>query len=417
MSISRIMIAGWLVMLTAVCVFAKDYEFSGYTETGKRSSAEDFEEEDADDDYTYHNYHLKFKHDISELLSYNIGSFIYDKDYKYSDSLDNTSKIFKTVWIYYMEQKNGDPVRLNIGFNYKTKRYTNAPNLEFDQITAAPSFTFMKKDKYTVDFKFGFSQFDYPEATNKDLYKSFAGLDGKRYFFNKKLLAVSSARFEQADQSEAGRKKNKLEFTEGFDCKFALPWLYKIKTRFKWGDRDTKDDIERSVDYDYGYFRYNIRTDHKIGSKVKANLKFQFFKKDYITAAYDHKGYYVSNGWDYDFFNDKEKRIWFNMDAEHKDVRYEDRIVSDYKKESAGLTASYQKKKNWKVSAGTKGIIYDYRTPDNDKKRYYAALAGEKMFMQGRLTTTLDLKYRHTNSELRNDTDYETVRVAFRYRF
>ena len=35
-----------------------DFILSGYTEVGKRSTAEDYEEEGTDDDYTYQNYHL-----------------------------------------------------------------------------------------------------------------------------------------------------------------------------------------------------------------------------------------------------------------------------------------------------------------------------------------------------------------------
>ena len=74
---------------------AGDFTLSGYTEIGKRSTAEDYEEEDTDDDYTYRNYHLKFGQKVSDRLSYDIGSFVYDKDYDAKDSLDNISRIFK----------------------------------------------------------------------------------------------------------------------------------------------------------------------------------------------------------------------------------------------------------------------------------------------------------------------------------
>ena len=56
---------------------ADDFILSGYTEIGERSTAEDYEEEDEDNDYTYQNYHLKLQHEVSEFLSYDIGSFIY----------------------------------------------------------------------------------------------------------------------------------------------------------------------------------------------------------------------------------------------------------------------------------------------------------------------------------------------------
>ncbi|MBU3934683.1 hypothetical protein KKC00_01830, partial [Patescibacteria group bacterium] len=61
---------------------ADDFVLSGYTEVGKRSTAEDYEEEDTDDDYAYQNYHLKLEQEVSDRLSYDISSFIYKKDYK-----------------------------------------------------------------------------------------------------------------------------------------------------------------------------------------------------------------------------------------------------------------------------------------------------------------------------------------------
>ncbi|MBU4346063.1 MAG: hypothetical protein KKH29_01885 [Candidatus Omnitrophica bacterium] len=45
---------------------ADDFVLSGYTEAGKKSTAEDYEEEDTDNDYTYRNYHLKFGQKVSD---------------------------------------------------------------------------------------------------------------------------------------------------------------------------------------------------------------------------------------------------------------------------------------------------------------------------------------------------------------
>ena len=75
-------------------VKAEDFVFSGYGEAGRRSQAEDFAEEDTDEDYSYQNYHLKLEQRISERLNYDVSSFVYRKDYKARDSLDNVSRIF-----------------------------------------------------------------------------------------------------------------------------------------------------------------------------------------------------------------------------------------------------------------------------------------------------------------------------------
>src|SRR3989338_9473326 len=97
---------GLIIGLLVLPSFARsdDFTLSGYTEAGNRSTAEDYEEEDTDDDYTYRNYHLKFGQKVSGLLSYDISSFVYDKDYKGRDSLDNISRLFKTNWAYYLKK-------------------------------------------------------------------------------------------------------------------------------------------------------------------------------------------------------------------------------------------------------------------------------------------------------------------------
>ncbi len=119
-----------------------DFVLSGYTEIGRRSTAEDYEEEDTDDDYTYRNFHLKFKQEVSDRLSYDISSFIYDKDYKSKDYLDNISRLFKTNWSYYLKKLKPDSLKLDFRLEYKEKRYDNAPIREYDQIRIAPIFPF-----------------------------------------------------------------------------------------------------------------------------------------------------------------------------------------------------------------------------------------------------------------------------------
>src|SRR3989339_489790 len=103
------------------------FTLSGYTEVSKRSTSEDYEEEDTDDDYTYHNYHLKFGQKVSDRLIYNISSFIYDKNYDTKDSLDNVSKIFKTNWSYFISKLEEESLELGLKMKYKEKRYDNSP--------------------------------------------------------------------------------------------------------------------------------------------------------------------------------------------------------------------------------------------------------------------------------------------------
>jgi len=396
---------------------ADDFVLSGYTEVGKRSTAEDYEEEDTDDDYAYQNYHLKLEQEVSDRLSYDISSFIYKKDYKSRDSLDNISRLFKTNWSYYLRKLKEDSLKLDFKLRYKEKRYKNTPGSEYDQINVAPTLTFKKKDLYTVDLTAGIDNFDYLAPGAKDQLKIFSKIGGNRYFLDKKLMLTSAYKIETLEQKIINRKRTKQEVAGGFDYLFDLPWLYKITTRAGWGQRDTKEDEERDEDFDYEYWSYYTKTEHKINPKLKTDLKYQYFKKDYISADLDHRGFYIQNGWDYEILDDEKQRWGLEFNIEHKDVDYTLKTGNNYKKETAELKASYQRKKNWKTSVSLEENFYDFNDSSNDKKRYYAKLSVEKLFFKGDVVLLADFKYRYTDYEQKDDSRTEAVRLAFKYKF
>jgi hypothetical protein len=408
---------------------------TGYTEIGRRSTAEDYEEEDTDDDYTYQNYHLKLEQKMSDRLNYDISSFVYDKDYKSRDSLDNISRIFKTNWSYYLKKLKEESLELDLKVKYKEKRYKNSPGNEYDELRISPSLTFKKKNLYIIDLALGIDNFDYLSEGRKDQFKVFTQVGGKRYLLEKKLMLTGSYKLESTEQEKIDRKRTKQEILGGFDYIFVLPWIYKIGNRLEWGQRDTKEDEERDEDFDYEYWRYYAKTEHRISPKLKTDIKYQYFKKDYISADLDHRGFYIQNSWDYEILNDEKQRMGVDFGLEHKEVRYNLKSGNDYKKETVEAKLSYKRKKNlsdrqagWQTSAGLEQNFYDFSRPggilqntgsdsSNDKKRTYVKISGEKLFLQGDLVLSLDLKYRYTNYEQKDDKEQEAVRIAFKYRF
>jgi len=401
-----------------------DFTLSGYTEVGKRSTAEDYEEEDTDDDYTYRNYHLKLEQKVSDRLSYDISSFVYDKDYKAADSLDNISKIFKTNWSYYLKKVKEESLKLDFKLQYKEKRYKNTPSSEYDQISAVPSLTFQKKDLYAIDLAIGLDNFDYLAEGQKDQFKVFTRVGGKRYLLDKKLMLTGSYKLENTEQKKIGRKRAKQEISGGFDYIFELPWIYKIITRASWGERDTKEEEGRDEDFDYEYWQYYTKTEHRISPKLKTGLKYQYFKKDYLTADLDHKGFYIQNSWNYEVLDDEKQRAGLDFAVEHKDAKYSLKSGNDYQKETLGVKATYQRKKNYKLQAALEQNFYDFNDSSlpagqagNDKKITYTKLSAEKLFLEGDLVLSLDLKYRCTDYEQKDDKEQEAVRIAFKYRF
>ncbi|MDP2922732.1 MAG: hypothetical protein Q8O30_03300 [Candidatus Omnitrophota bacterium] len=425
---------------------------TGYAEAGKRSTSEDYEEEGTDDDYSYYDYHLKLGQKISDRISYDIGSFIYDKHYNTKDSLDNISRTFKTNWSYYLMPPQERLLELGFKLNYKEKRYENSPGSEYNRITAAPLLSFTEKDLYAIDVSAGVDEFNYLETGEKDQLNFFSKIGGKRYFLDKKLMLTSSYKIETLEQEIINRERTKQEALGGFDYLFDgstssldfardgepvepltinpkacrridFPWLYKITTRVGWGQRDTKEDEERDEDYDYEYWSGYVKSEHRINRKLKTGLKYQYFKKDYISGDLNNRGFYIQNNWDYEILDDEKQKIWLDLGIEYKGVDYTLEEDNNYKKEIAEIKLSYQKKKNslghsgWKTSLVLEGNSYDYNDSINNKKRYYIKLSGEKLFLKERLALSLDLKYRYTDYEQGNDKEQEAVRVAFKYRF
>jgi len=149
-----------------------NFAFSGYGEQGRKSTAEDYEEEDTDDEYTYQNYHLKFEQEISERLNYDISSFVYDKDYQERNSLDNISRIFKTNWTYSLKKPEEEFLKLDFKLEYKEKRYENTPANEYAEMKFVPALTWGRKNIHTVDLALGIDNFNYLASGEKDQFKA-----------------------------------------------------------------------------------------------------------------------------------------------------------------------------------------------------------------------------------------------------
>src|SRR3989339_414930 len=301
---------------------------------------------------------------------------------------------------------------------YKEKRYDNSPKSEYNQVTGVPDITFTKKDFYTINLSAGIDDFDYLKSENNDQLKIFSKLGGKRYFLGKKLMLTSSYKIEQLKEKKIDRKRTKQDAMGGFDYIFDFPWLYEITTRASWGQRDTKEEDERDDDYDYEYRQYYAGTEHRINKRLNANLKYQYFKRDYIDADLNHEGFYIQNGWGYEILDNDKNRIWLDFDIEHKNVNYSLKLGNNYRKETAGIKANYKIKQNgWKVSAGLIGNNYDFNDSNNDKKRYYTNLSIDKYFIDGDLTLGIDFISRYTDYVQKDSVGRNSVRAVFKYSF
>jgi hypothetical protein len=407
-----ILIAGGL--LFPHLSFAGDTILSGHVETGMRSQAEDFDEEEDDHEYTYSSYRISLKQQATDRFRYEIGTLLNIKNYETEDPLDNISANTHARGTYYLDQRKKETSRLDFTLRHKVKRYDNSPSSEYDQIIFSPGIQYDRKDVYSLSASAGITNYEYVNAGEKDETRIFSKLKGRTYLQGKTLTLVSSCRFETATQKGKNRKKNRNNFLFGLDYKIKLPFLRKVSARGKFGQSDTKDDDSRDEDFDYTYRQYSIKTDHTVYKRITGFLKYQYFRKNYVTADLDHSAFSISSSWKYVVFTDTTQKLYVNVSLRHKDVDYSLKSGSDYEKETVLVRGTFRRKRDWKASLS---LFYDFEDEERDKNRYYAKLLLEKPLKEETIIMTLIAKYRYTDNRRANNTEEKAVRTAFQYRF
>lgn len=412
-----------LLLLLASLIFlpslssADNSTLSGYFEAGRKSQSEDFEEEEEDREYTYHNYHLRFRNEASDRATHELSSFIYDKDYRSEDRLDNVSKILNTGGSYYINKIKNEYLRLDIKLKYREKRYRESPSSEYDQIMFSPGLIYNRKDYYSINLSAGVNNYDYLFSENNDQLKFFSRIRAKKYFLEKKLQVVTSYKIETAAHRRVDKRKNKNDFMLGADYVFDSTLIYKAFAEMQAGQRDTKDDDERDEDFDYKYRQFKAETEHKIAEKVKTDISYQYFRKDYLSAEFDHSGFHIGNVWRCKIIDDEMQKLSLNFTAAHKDVDYVLKSGSGYRKETIGIESVYARKKNWEAVVSVQGNFYKYDDLSRDKNRYYTVLSLEKHFPEKAISISAKVKYKYTDNKYANNTREESARLAFEYKF
>ncbi len=354
---------------------------------------------------------------MSARANYKLGSYFYDKDYSASDSTDNVSRILTANGSYYIRKDKERALKLDVSLKYKEKRYTDSPDSEYDQGVLSPKITYNVKDAYSIYLSAGINNYDYVNNSGKNEFKFFSKLGGKRYLLAKRLVLNSSFRFESSIRKKEDRRKNRNVLVLGGYYILDVPYIYKVTLRAKAGQGDTKDDDHRDDDLDYKFGRFFIKTEHRVTPLVKAAFVFEYFKKDYLTGDLDHRGFYLRNTWRNSVIDDKIRGLYFVLAAGHKEVYYPIKPERDYRKGTLEIKGVFLKKRDWKTSLSLQGDFYSYRDTVRDKNRYYARLLLKRYFFIKKLDITLDLKYKYTDNRQENNTEEESARVAFRYRY
>jgi hypothetical protein len=390
---------------------------TAFIETGSSSTADIFEEEDDDSDFSYDKYYSKIDYKDERLrclLSY-LSS---DKDYSNKDTLDNRTDAIHTDWSYLFKNTKEDTVKLNIDLKYRERRYANSKTNNYDQFNPMLELAFKEKDIWSLALSTGLSDYHYPEAQDRDQLKRIGKIEVTRFIVPGTLETIASYRREESDRIQAGKDTLKDISLWGLNYKTSIPYIKVVSFRIEDGERDTKDEEERDEDLDYSYEKWYITTQSQISSRFNSTTKYQHWRKDYLTQDLDHEGFYITSNSRYELIDTDVMRVYINLNLEHKEMDYTINNLLSYDKDSLETKATYHQKKSWKYSLGTRVEHYDYPIdPSRNRDTYYTKMSIEKEFNRGDSTLSIDLKYKLKDFDTDSDTEQDSIRLTFEQRF
>ena len=98
--------------------------------------------------------------------------------------------------------------------------------------------------------------------------------------------------------------------------------INKATLRANVGQRDTKEDDESDIDYDYRYWTVNGQTYHDIGENTDTTLEYEHFEKNYLFYNRDHRGYSIQNEWKRVFVKNEKARWWASVLVGHREAKF-----------------------------------------------------------------------------------------------
>lgn len=389
----------WIILLPGMAL-AEDLTFSGYAETGARATDESEYDLELNDNYVYHNYHAKVAQSLSEKFGYDVGSFLYKKNYEELNFLNNDSRVLNTGIFYWF----GSALKLDLDMKYRRKRYEDNTAGDYDQVMVAPGITWKMADKSSVGVTAGINNYNY--INREDETKRFIRVRGTKYLLEDKLTLSGGIRLEQMDERHQDRYRTQNKADLGLKYKVDMSWIESVSLKAEKGRGDTKDE-DNDLDLDYRYWQGSVKTWHTLTGEIKTDLGYEYMKKDYLLANNDFQEFSISNGWNYE---------WLSLDLKHKEVAYFDRVNSNYRRETLGVGARYAKRMDWNARAGVEGNYYRYENGVNDKDRYYMTAGGEKV-LTSQVRLGVELKWRVTDNRNSADKKDAGVRVTGEWKY
>lgn len=383
-------------------------------ESGRRSTSDVFEEEDdeKDDDFRYVTYRLKLKNPLTDKSSLNLSAERYRKDYVVQDNLDNRS----TTTHLRIDIAHSDKLNLDIGTSLKQKHFKDSPQLEYDKSAFGSKADYFANEFFSFGYEFGLKRFDFLTA-DKDELKTTSKLSSKLEAIKDAVILNAFYKTQRIDRKQRADRFFDV-FGFGIDFTKDLSILRLLRFKIEKGEDETVEIDEREDVHDFEFLRWSVKGDIKPLKRLSASVKYEDLQKDYTVFDHDYEGFLIENSWRYEPINKRDKLMYFNLTFGYKELDYSEKSTLTYKKESVGFKATYNRKKDHKVSAGFGISNYDFpQNSDNNKRPYSIAISFEKQFLKQAAKLTLSLKRTIKDYKNRTDVKQDSIKIGITSQF
>jgi hypothetical protein len=412
-------------MLFSNLGYAFEPTFRGFFEAGSRTTIEAIDEEGNTLDYDYTKYYLRYKNPIRKPLNLTLVYSSYLKKYEDKKELNNNTISLKSYWDYFLFERKESNLKLDVDLGWRDKRYKYKEKDVYtnSQWMSKLRSTYKIRDLWSVSGELGYKHYDYFLTEGRDRKEFSERVEGKRYFFNKRLQFLALLNFRQTD-FDSKPDTNQFIYRLGANVKPEFSFLSEMEGRIEEGKKYTDEDIEEDIeeeqegDYYFKYRRWWLKTEHPVFERMYTVLKYTNYNKDYTTEKYDHRWYEIENWWRYLFLENSTRRLSIAFSYLHRETDYSQMKISSYDKDSVEMVVDLSWKNNWRSLLKLGLGIDDYTIGrEKDKKTYSMGIQLEKEIIARKLALGAEYKWKFKDYELGSDKSQNAGRVSIDYKF
>jgi len=414
--------------LTAVSNLAYAFEstFRGFVEGGNKTTIEAIEGTETLD-YDYAKYYLRYRRLVGKPLTL---TFVYSsnlKKFEDREELDNNTVSVKSYWDYSLFLKKESTLKFDFDLGWREKRYRDKDLYTNSQWISKLKSTYEVENLWSVSGELGYKDYDYFLTRGKDRIEFSERVEGKRYFYGKRLHLRALLNLRQTD-FDSRPDTNQFIYRLGFKARPESSFLSEMEGRLEEGRKYTDEDIEEESeerveeeqegDYYFRYRKWWLRTKHPLFKRMYTVAKYTNYNKDYASVDYDFSWYEIETRWRYLLLENFFRRFAFVFVYLYRETGYSEMETSSYDKDLMEMVADYYCKNNWRALIKLDLGIEDYNIGrEKDKKTYTLGLQFEKEMIPDRIALAAEYKYKLNDYEISQDKVQKRGRISIDYKF